>query len=210
MDLLKGISHFTHSSLKFEREKVIYIDPFQIRGEPHDADLIFCTHDHFDHLSVPDIMKIIKPSTVIVTTKSSTKMFKKVDVKEVIGVEPNREYEAGGIGFETVPSYNVDKKFHKRKENFLGYIIILDGYRYYAAGDSDYIPEMNTIKADVVFLPVGGTYTCTAETAAQAANAIKPQIAVPIHFGSIIGTRTDAEAFISKLDEGIQGVILLK
>jgi L-ascorbate metabolism protein UlaG (beta-lactamase superfamily) len=119
------------------------------------------------------------------------------------------QYEAYGIKFRTVPAYNLEKKFHKRKKNWVGYILNVDGAGYYFAGDTDYIPEMDEIKADVVFLPVGGTYTMNAQEAAQAANSIKPKIAIPIHFGSIVGSQKDAEVFIENLAVGIEAKILL-
>lgn len=213
MELLKGIIHLNHSSIRLERDKVLYVDPFRIDGTPHDADIIFCTHDHSDHLSPRDIEKVMKAETILVTPQKKARKFKKFVKKgrlhDVIGVEPINEYEAYGIKFKTVPAYNLEKRFHKRKKNWVGYILNLDGSGYYFAGDTDYIPEMDEIKADVVFLPVGGTYTMNAQEAAQAANSIKPKIAIPIHFGSIIGSQKDAEAFIENLAEGIEAKILL-
>ena len=210
MEILKGFTHLNHASIKIQRDKVIYIDPFQIEGAPHDADIIFCTHDHFDHLNPEAIGKVMKGETVIVVPRKNVKKFKKFELEDVIGVEPHREYEAGGIKFNTVPAYNIGKKFHKKKKNWVGYILTLEDTTYYFAGDTDYILEMNEIKADVVFIPVGGKYTCTAEEAADAVNAIKPKVAVPIHFGSLVGKRDDAQTFIDNLAEGIEGVILLK
>jgi L-ascorbate metabolism protein UlaG (beta-lactamase superfamily) len=213
MDIIKGISHLFHASVKIEKEKIIYFDPFKIKGEPHDADFIFCTHEHFDHLSPNDIKKVMKTdsaATVLAVPKKKAKKFKKYPLKEIIAVEPDNQYEADNITFKTVPAYNVDKKFHKKKKNHVGYIVYMGDVSYYFAGDTDYIPEMDNIKADVVFLPVGGTYTSTAAEAAKAANAIKPKAAVPIHFGSVVGTRKDAEEFIGKLDKDIKGIILLQ
>jgi L-ascorbate metabolism protein UlaG (beta-lactamase superfamily) len=209
MEILKGFTHLNHASIKIEREKIIYIDPFQIKDASHDADIIFCTHDHFDHLNPESIGKVMKGDTVIVVPKKNVKKLKKLEVKEVIGVEPNSEYETNSIKFKTVPAYNLNKKFHKKKKNWVGYILSLDGNSFYFSGDTDYIPEMDEIKADVVFMPVGGLYTCDAEEAAKAVNSIKPTAAVPIHFGSVVGTKNDAERFIEKLDEGISGVILM-
>lgn len=211
MDILKGFTHLNHASIKFEGDKTIYIDPFQIDGNPGDADYIFCTHDHFDHLSPADIDKVMKDETIlIVTQKKAKKLKKKLPVKDVIGVEPNGRYDAEGLKFETVPAYNVEKKFHKKKQDHVGFIIHIDEIACYFAGDTDRIPEMDNIRADVVFLPVGGTYTMNALEAADAANTIKPKAAVPIHFGSIIGTKNDAETFIENLNKSIQGKILLK
>lgn len=214
MELLNGITHLNHASIRLEREKVMYIDPFKIDGAPHDGDIIFCTHDHLDHLSPKDIKNLMKAETILVVPQKKARKFKKFikkgEIHDVIGVEPLHEYEAYGIKFKTVPAYNLEKTYHKRKKNWVGYILYVDDAVYYLAGDTDYIPEMNDIKADVAFLPVGGTYTMNAQEAAQAANSIKPKIAVPIHFGSIVGTQKDAETFIENLAEGIESKILLK
>lgn len=214
MELLEGVTHFNHASLRLERDRVMYIDPFKIEGTPNDADIIFCTHDHFDHLSPGDIKKVMKAETILVVprenAKKMRKLVKKGQLRDVIGVEPLNEYEAHGIKFKTVPAYNVDKKFHPKKKNWLGYIVYVEGAGYYFAGDTDYIPEMDDIEADVVFLPVGGTYTMDALAAAKAANAIKPKMAVPIHFGSVVGSKEDAETFIRNLDKGIEAKILME
>ena len=214
MELLEGVTHFNHASIRLERDKVMYIDPFKIEGTPNDADIVFCTHDHFDHLSPGDIKKVIKAEAILVVplenAKKMRKLVKKGQLRDVIGVEPFNEYEAHGIKFKTVPAYNVDKKFHPKKKNWLGYIVYVEGAGYYFAGDTDYIPEMDDIKADVAFLPVGGTYTMDALAAAKAANSIKPKMAVPIHFGSVVGSKEDAETFIRNLDKGIEAKILME
>lgn len=214
MELLEGVTHFNHASLRLERDRVMYIDPFKIEGTPNDADIIFCTHDHFDHLSPGDIKKVMKAETILVVprenAKKMRKLVKKGQLRDVVGVEPFNEYEAHGIKFKTVPAYNVDKKFHPKKKNWLGYIVYVEGAGYYFAGDTDYIPEMDDIEADVVFLPVGGTYTMDALAAAKAANAIKPKMAVPIHFGSVVGSKEDADTFIRNLDKGIEAKILME
>ncbi|MCU0288487.1 MAG: MBL fold metallo-hydrolase [Acidobacteria bacterium] len=213
MELLKGITHLNHACIRITRDKVIYIDPFKITGTPHDADIIFCTHDHMDHLSPNDIKNIMKTETILVVPQKKVRKFKKylkkAELHDVVGVEPLNEYEAYGIKFKTVPAYNLEKRFHKRRKNWVGYILDLDDTSYYFAGDTDYIPEMAQIKADVIFLPVGGTYTMNAQEAARAANCIKPKIAIPIHFGSIVGTQKDAKTFIENLAEGIESKILL-
>lgn len=213
MELLKGVTHLNHASIRLERDRVLYVDPFRIDSAPHDADIIFCTHDHSDHLSPKDIEKLMKPESILVVPLKKAgkfnKFVKKGRLRGVIGVEPMNEYEAYGIKFRTVPAYNLEKKFHKKKKNWVGYILDVDGAGYYFAGDTDYIPEMDEIKADVVFLPVGGTYTMNAQEAAQAANSIRPKIAIPIHFGSIVGSQKDAEVFIENLSVGIEAKILL-
>lgn len=207
-DLLKGVKHYFQSTVKLEGKKSIYVDPFKVPDEPHDADLIFCTHSHFDHLSPGDIKKVMKPETVLVVPKRKARKFRKFELAEVIGVKPFEERQIDGIEFKTVPAYNINKIFHRKRKNWVGYIVKVNDVTYYFAGDTDRIPEMADIEADVVFLPVGGKFTMNAEEAAQAANLIKPRVAVPIHFADVVGSRQDAQTFVDNLDKDITGIIL--
>ena len=185
-----------HASVRLEAEKVVYIDPFKIEGEDK-ADLILITHSHYDHCSIEDIQKLVKPETVIVTvpdcqSKLSSVLTKVADVKLM---EPGQKLDVEGISIETVPAYNIGKEFHPKENNWVGYIVTIGGKRVYHAGDTDLIPEMNNIKVDVAMLPVGGTYTMSVEEAAEAANKIGAEVSIPIHYGSIVGTKEDAEKF---------------
>lgn len=210
-DYLKGISFLGNSSFRFQMdEKVIYFDPVGVKGEPQDADIIFITHSHNDHMSLADLKKVKKENTIVVATTDLTAWLRRMEMPEVVEVTPLNKYEVGGVQVETVPAYNIDKEFHKRDKDWVGYIVTINGVRYYMAGDTDLIPEMENIQADVVFLPVDGTFTMTAEKAAEAANMIKPKVAVPIHYGSVAGSIKDAELFIEKLDKPIKGIILEK
>lgn len=207
-DLLKGFTHINQSCVRIAGDKIIYTDPLNITGEPKDADIILITHTHGDHFSMQDIKKIAKDTTKIFVTADGEEALKKEGFNNVVSVEPSKEYVAEGINISTVPAYNTNKEFHKKDSNWVGYIITLNGTLYYFAGDTDIIPEMKDIKADVAFLPVGGTYTMDAKEAAQAANTIRPLVAVPYHFADVVGTVEDANTFISLLDTSIQGVIL--
>lgn len=115
-----------------------------------------------------------------------------------------------GIKFETVAAYNVNKSFHPKENGWVGYIIEIKGIRYYIAGDTDITEENRNVKCDVAFVPVGGTYTMDFKEAAQLVNIIKPKIAVPIHYGSVVGTNQDAIDFIRLLHPEIEGMILMK
>jgi L-ascorbate metabolism protein UlaG (beta-lactamase superfamily) len=149
-------------------------------------------------------------NTTIVIPLSCKADAEKQGYKNIITVEPLKDYTVDGIAVHTVPSYNTNKDYHVKANNLVGYIVNVNNTLYYHAGDTDVIPEMEDIDADVVFLPVGGTYTMTAKEAAQAANTIKPLIAVPIHFADVVGTTEDAKTFVSLLDQPIKGVILKK
>lgn len=209
-NLLNNFSHLKQSTIKIVTDKIIYVDPFNIDGEPKDADIIFITHTHGDHYSVADIKKIAKASTKIIITADGAENLVKEGFQNIITVVPYESYTLNGLEFKTVPSYNTNKDFHKKDANWVGYILNIKNTSYYFAGDTDIIPEMKDLDVDVAFLPVGGTYTMDASEAAKAANTIKPLVAVPIHYGDVVGTEEDAKSFIGNLNTSIQGVILKK
>lgn len=210
--MLENVEVLCHSSIRINKEKVIYIDPFKINKNYNDADIIFITHDHYDHYSEEDIDKVIKEDTTIVISKDLLKKLLKKGINKnaIIVAEPNKEYETQGINFNTIPAYNINKKFHPKENNWLGYIITINNVKYYVAGDTDITDENRKVKCDVAFVPVGGTYTMDFKEAARLINEIKPKIAVPIHYGSIVGTEQDARNFINLLNSEIKGAILIK
>ena len=210
--MLEGIKVLGHSSIKMKKEKIIYIDPYQIEKNYNDADIIFITHSHYDHFSEEDINKVRKSDTTIVATSDVYEQLLNDGFKQenIVIVNPNEKHDINGIKFETVPSYNIDKPFHPKENNWVGYVIDIKGERYYIAGDTDETEEDKQVKCDIAFVPVGGTYTMTHDEAADLVNTIKPKIAVPIHYGSIVGTKEDANMFIRELRPNIQGIKLMK
>jgi L-ascorbate metabolism protein UlaG (beta-lactamase superfamily) len=210
--MLENVEVLYHSSIKIKDNKIIYIDPFKIDKDYNDADIVFITHDHFDHYSEEDIDKVINENTIIIIPEELlTKILRKgINKNAVITVESNKEYMVQGIKFETIPAYNTNKTFHPKENDWVGYIITLDGIRYYIAGDTDITEENRKVKCDVAFVPVGGTYTMNYSEAAELVNIIKPKIAVPIHYGSVVGTKQDATNFIKLLHSSIKGIILMK
>lgn len=206
-----NIKVICHSCIKISTEKTIYIDPFKIKEKLNDADIIFITHSHYDHFSEEDILKIKNENTIIVITndlveKSIQLGFKK---ENIIEVKPNQNYKIGELKFETIPAYNVNKNFHPKENNWVGYILELNKQRYYIAGDTDITEENKKVKCDVAFVPVGGTYTMTATEAAELVNLIKPKVAILIHYGEIVGTEQDANKFKQELDTDIKCKILI-
>ena len=210
--MLENVEVLYHSSIKIKDNKIIYIDPFKIDKDYNDADIVFITHDHFDHYSEEDIDKVINENTnIIIPEELLTKILRKgINKNAVITVESNKEYMVQGIKFETIPAYNTNKTFHPKENDWVGYIITLDDIRYYIAGDTDITEENRKVKCDVAFVPVGGTYTMDFKEAAQLINEIQPKIAVPIHYGSVVGTKQDATDFIKLLNPSIKGIILMK
>ena len=204
--MLSNVDCLGHASIKFNKEnKIIYVDPYNINGNYQDADIIFITHSHYDHYSYEDIVKVMKDNTKFVVTEDIyDKVCEYVSSDNVISVIPKCNYEVDGIKFSTTYSYNINKKFHPKENNWVGYIIELDGYKYYIAGDTDINEDNKLVKCDVAFVPVGGTYTMTSSEAAELVNIIKPSIAVPIHYGSIVGNEEDALTFINEVDKDIE------
>ena len=210
--MLENVEVLYHSSIKIKDNKIIYIDPFKIDKDYNDADIVFITHDHYDHYSEEDIDKVINENTIIIIPEELlTKLLRKgINKNAIITVEPNEKYMVQGIKFETIPEYNTNKTFHPKENGWVGYIIEIKGVRYYIAGDTDITEENRRVKCDVAFVPVGGTYTMAFKEAAQLINEIQPKIAVPIHYGSVVGTKQDATDFIKLLHPSIKGIILMK
>lgn len=202
-----------HDAMRIDADSIIYIDPYQIETGVM-ADLILITHEHYDHCSVDDVKKILGDDTVIVTEKDSAAKLEKelgrvVDGKIEI-VAPGDTAQVKGISIQAVPSYNVNKKFHPKANGWLGLIMEIDGVKIYHAGDTDIIPEMDDITCDIALLPVSGTYVMTADEAVEAAKRIDPKIAVPMHYGALVGDAGDAETFRKGLDGRIDVRILEK
>ena len=210
--MLDNIEVLCHSSIRINKEKIIYIDPFKIDKNYNDADVIFITHDHYDHYSEEDIDKVIKEGTTfIIPEELLTKLLVKgYNKNDIITVEAGKQYITQGIKFKTIPAYNTNKAFHPKENEWVGYIIEIKGIRYYIAGDTDITEENKKVKCDVALVPVGGTYTMDFKEAARLINEIKPQIAVPTHYGDIVGTNQDATDFIRLLHPIIKGIILKK
>ena len=185
-----------NNSVQLIGSKKIYIDPYELKDETHDADYVFCTHSHYDHFSPKDIQKVLNNNTKIVTVESARSDAEKLVGKEnVLIVEPSKDYKIDDIEFSTTYAFNVNKQFHPKANKWVGYIINLDGKKYYIAGDTDNIPEIRNVHADVAFLPVGGTFTMDYKESADLANVINVQTVVPTHYGSVAGKKEDGENF---------------
>ncbi len=198
-----------HAAFRIEGAGVtLYIDPFRIGREYGDGDLVLCTHDHFDHCSPEDIARVARGDAVIVAPGNCrAKLGGLKQEKVIVGAGERREVK--GVGVLAVPAYNVNKPYHPRDYGGLGYVVELGGVRVYHAGDTDLIPEMRELgEVDVALLPVSGTYVMTAEEAAEAVRVIRPKVAIPMHYGVIVGSRSDAERF-KELAGGLAEVVIL-
>lgn len=196
------ITRIAHDTFRIAGSKVIYVDPFKVTKND-EADIVLLSHEHFDHLSLEDLNKVIYPGTVIVASPLCKDGLKDVKVKGVHYLDPGGKHTVGQVEVYGLPAYNIDKgpepgkKFHPPGQKGLGFLIKMDGTTVYHAGDTDFIPEMKSIRCDIALLPVSGTYVMTADEAAQAAAAINPKIAVPMHYGAIVGSEADAQKFKS-------------
>jgi L-ascorbate metabolism protein UlaG (beta-lactamase superfamily) len=194
-DVVKNLMWLGHDGFLIRGNgKVIVIDPYEV-DECEPADIILITHEHYDHCSREDVKKIQKDSTVIVTEGHSAKNLS----GDVRVVRPGDKLTVSGIPVEAVPAYNTNKAFHPKDNGWLGFIVTVDGVRIYHAGDTDLIPEMATFQTDIALLPVSGTYVMTAEEAVEAANVIKPKLVIPMHYGAIVGSASDAQRFSDAL-----------
>jgi len=204
-DFVDKVVWLGHDGFRIDGSKTVYIDPFQISDGPK-ADLILISHEHFDHCSPDDVAIIQKSDTVIITEKDSVPKLS----GDVRVIAPGESVVVDDIKIEAVPSYNIDKDFHPKANGWLGFVIEMDGVRLYHAGDTDVIPEMKSLDVDIALLPVSGTYVMTADQAVTAALDINPKLAIPMHFGAIVGDSNDADAFKKALEGKVAVTVLEK
>jgi L-ascorbate metabolism protein UlaG (beta-lactamase superfamily) len=195
-ELVGRLHWLGHDSFRLDGEAVIYLDPWQLKPGLPKADLVLVSHEHHDHCSPDDVEKVIGPGTVILAGGTAA-----ARLPEARAVRPGDRLTIAGTDVEAVHAYNVNKfrspgvPFHPREAGHVGYVVTVGGVRLYFTGDSDLIPEMADIACDVALLPVSGTYVMTAEEAVDAARTLAPEIVVPMHYGSGIGTAGDGDRF---------------
>ena len=220
--MTENIEVFTHNSIRIKTgsegggNRNIYIDPFQMKIAPKDADFILITHDHFDHFSPEDIEKVVGNHTILIVPEKMKDKAGEVAglVSRIVTVEPGKAYELGEpegkLEIETVPAYNMLKPFHPRSAGWVGYILKTDGKRIYIAGDTDATKEAKAVKCDVALVPVDGTYTMDAKKAAELVNDLQPAVAIPVHYGSVVGSPEDAETFAANVKEPVKVEIKIR
>lgn len=214
MDIREAVDNITintQSSIRINGSKIIYVDPYKRKEAPHDADLILITHAHYDHFDEPSLRNVAGDDTIVICPESMKNEVAGLGVgKSLLTAEAGKTVKPGdesyGVTVEAVPAYNLNKQFHPKSNGWLGYIITADGVRYYAAGDTDALPELEDVACDIAMVPAGGTYTMTASEAAGLVNRISPEYAIPIHYGTIVGTAADADTFRAAVDGGIKVV----
>lgn len=189
------IKWISHASFRIAGSAgVVYIDPWKLPDAPHDADVVFVSHSHYDHCSPPDVKKVSKDDTAVVAPAETI-----AKLGAANAVTPGERVTIKDITIEAVAAYNVGKAFHPKDNGWCGAVITVDDKRIYYAGDTDLIPEMSDLTdVDAALLPVGGTYTLDAAEAANACKAIGCKAAIPYHWGDIVGSRADAERFAKR------------
>ena len=205
--MVDNITVNTQNSIRItSRVGVIYIDPLEIPDDKNNADYILITHDHYDHFSPEDIRKVAKSGSVLVVPEKMAA--KAQEVADAVGrietVKPAVYREISGLEFETVPAYNTLKPFHPKSAEWVGYVLRIDGKRIYIAGDTDATKEAKAVKCDIAIVPIGGTYTMDARKAAELVNTIRPDIAIPVHYGSIVGKPSDGDVFAENVKSPIK------
>ena len=209
---MENVYVFKHNSIKIIYNNLrVYIDPFKIDTVSHDADIIFVTHSHYDHFSIDDIIKIKKDSTKIVSTKDTYKeLIKYFKEDDILMVEPNGNYDILGINFNTVRAYNVNKDFHPISNDWVGYILTLNDKKHYIMGDTDINDDILNIKCDILFIPIGGTYTMDYKEAADYTNKISPNVVIPTHYGLIVGDKSLGAKFNNLVNPNIKCELYIK
>lgn len=188
----------TQSSIRMEGKQILRFDPLGIEQACNDADIVFITHAHYDHLSPEDLAKVMKEDTIVVVPASMKEVVtEKTALREnqIVFVNPGDQMEIKGLPVEVIPAYNPAKKFHPVTNQWVGYVVTVDDERYYVSGDTDVTPENRKVKCDIALLPIGGTYTMTFEEAADLVAEIKPAEVIPTHYGTIIGEPGFGESF---------------
>ncbi|MCR5590377.1 MAG: MBL fold metallo-hydrolase [Lachnospiraceae bacterium] len=200
------------SSIRIRGSKTLYFDPWQIEGEPHDGDYVFITHEHYDHFSPEDIRKAIKFDGYLVIPYSMSHLMGDITTipsSHITTVRPGEKREISRLMVEVYPAYNQNRPFHIKRNGWVGYVVTMDAEKYYVAGDTDVIPEIKDIKCDVAFLPIGGTYTMDASSAALYTKMIHPKVVIPTHYGSVVGSPVDGDFFQGLLPRDIRCELLL-
>ena len=207
---LDNITVNTQSSIRIAGSKKLYFDPFQIADASHDADIIFITHEHYDHFEPESIAKIKKEDTFLIAPESMKKKVLSesgVASDKCVFYNPGETHELESVVIETIPAYNKLKPFHPKGKKWQGYVVKMDDVRYYVAGDTDVNEDIQKVECDVALIPIGGHYTMDKKQAADYIANLKPKAVIPTHYGSIIGKLTDGSDFqnyLESMDKNIQ------
>lgn len=198
-----NIKVLNHASIKMTGQKTIYFDPYQLMEEYHDADIIFITHDHYDHYEESSIKNAMTDKTILVVPTSLEEQARTLSTNLIL-VEPNKTYTIDDILVDVIPSYNTNKDFHPKEKNYVGYNITIDDTKYYVMGDTDRTGEADSVQTDICLVPIGGTYTMNVDEAVAYINDLKPKKVIPIHYGTVAGDKSFGNTFKEKINNEIK------
>lgn len=191
--MLDAFTWFVQSAFRWRNgDQEVVVDPWHAGGGP--AELICITHAHFDHFRPDEIAALRRPDTTVVAPRDVAALLP----GPVRSVAPGDTLDVDGLTIEVVPAYNVHPDrlgMHPKENGWVGYVFAAGDFRWYHAGDTDRLPELDAVRADATFVPIGGTYTMDVEEAAGLVRAIAPEVAVPMHFGFVVGQPSDADRF---------------
>ncbi len=194
--MLERFTWFRQSAMRFRGDGLtVYIDPWGTSASEEPADVVFITHAHSDHFQPSEIEWLRKQGTKLVAPRDVAKALS----GDVTAVAPGESHEVGGVKFSTVPAYNIVEhrlKAHPKASKWVGYVLELGGATFYHSGDTDHVPELDAIRADVAMMCIGGDpFTMGPEEAGELAKTIGPKLAVPMHYGYIVGSPSQAAQF---------------
>ncbi|MCC7304469.1 MBL fold metallo-hydrolase [bacterium] len=216
------ITKYEHDTVVITSESpdlTFVIDPFQSTGvfrPGGKVDIVFISHDHFDHFSPKDIQTLAGRETVFVFPASildKVQTFLDVAPERLIPVVPLEEYKIPVKNTEitvmAVPAYNVDKRspqgnlYHRKDKEYVGFLLDIGGSPIYFVGDSDPIPEMEALAGmvEVLLIPVSGVYVMDVEEAVELTQRLQPQLAIPLHYGSVVGDAGMGERYKQRVGE---------
>lgn len=205
---LDNVRVLTHSAIRLETPdgKALYFDPYDLVEAPHDAAVVFVTHNHYDHLSAEDYAKVANADTVLVAPATIEADVAPLEAAGKKLVSWGDAFEVAGVSVKVVPAYNVQPErlgFHPKENQWVGYLITMDNTTYYVSGDTDENEDTDQVRCDVALIPIGGTFTMDPQQAAAYINTIKPKVVVPTHYGTAVGTKEDVEAFEPLVDADV-------
>jgi L-ascorbate metabolism protein UlaG (beta-lactamase superfamily) len=203
--LLDSLEWLGHSGFRIRVGRAfVYIDPYRVPDESPPADLILITHGHYDHFSPQDVEHLSVRGTWLVGPAAVAERVSG-RVHSIAPGEALADELVRGVHVTAIAAYNTSKRdgdgkpFHPREAGWVGYEVNVRGERLYHSGDTDVIPEMDSVTGvDIALLPVSGVYVMTAQEAAEAARRIQPRVAVPMHWGELIGSEEDARTFAER------------
>lgn len=198
--MLDRFTWFRQSAYQWRGDGLtVYIDPWGLTLDDP-ADVLLITHAHADHFSMDDIDRVRKPATKVFAPHDVARQL----TGDVTPVQPGDRIQAGSMTGDVVHAYNIvqgREQSHPKANKWVGYVLSLGEHTYYHAGDTDHVPELDQVRADVAFLPIGGgPYTMDASEAAGLAKVISPQVAVPMHYGFVLASPSEAQRFAREAD----------